>query len=218
MTRLAALVADAAAGRFPPPDLATELVPRPEGPVSAVLGFTAHHLVAADVDRPWLDAHRDHADLGSVLRAPFLAALGERIGAVPGHLDAVLVAPAAGGPTATRLDPLATGPDAHPRVRRALAYRQDVRAAATTDGSGLVVVGRGLAGRWEVALEVGPDARGRGLGRQLAAAAAGLVPPGQPVFAQVSPGNVASLRIFLAAGYVPVGSEVLLHHGGWSHG
>ena len=96
----------------------------------------------------------------------------------------------------------------HPRVSRANRYRVDVRAYEA-DG-GLLVLGRGLAGRWEVAVEVDPAYRGRGLGRRLAAAAPGLLPPGEPLWAQVAPANVASLRAFLAAGYRPVGAEVLL--------
>jgi RimJ/RimL family protein N-acetyltransferase len=74
------------------------------------------------------------------------------------------------------------------------------------------MLGRGLAGRWEIAFEVEPEARGRGLGTALASAGPWLA-PGDPVFAQVSPGNVASLRVLLAAGYRPIGSEVLLLHG-----
>ncbi|RIQ11374.1 hypothetical protein DY240_28965 [Jiangella rhizosphaerae] len=37
-----------------------------------------------------------------------------------------------------------------------------------------------------------------------------LVPAGEPVFAAVTPGNARSLRAFLACGFTPVGSEVLL--------
>jgi RimJ/RimL family protein N-acetyltransferase len=36
-----------------------------------------------------------------------------------------------------------------------------------------------------------------------------LIPKGDVVFAQVAPGNAASLRAFLAAGFRPIGSEVL---------
>jgi GNAT superfamily N-acetyltransferase len=93
---------------------------------------------------------------------------------------------------------------------RALRYRDEVRVWRTPDGAGHVLVGRGLAGRWETAFEVEPAARGRGLGRRLAAAATGLVPPGEQVWAQVAPGNAASLRAVLAAGYRPVCAEVLL--------
>jgi hypothetical protein len=68
----------------------------------------------------------------------------------------------------------------------------------------------GLAGRWETAVEVFEGARNNGHGRELALAARHLVPDGRPVWAQVTPGNASSLRAFLAAGYQPVGSEVLL--------
>jgi RimJ/RimL family protein N-acetyltransferase len=73
----------------------------------------------------------------------------------------------------------------------------------------VVTLGRGLAGRWELSIEIDPAHRGRGLGRTMAAAATRLIPPGEPLFAQVSPGNVSSLRAFLAAGYRPIGAEVL---------
>ena len=69
-----------------------------------------------------------------------------------------------------------------------------------------------MAGRWEVALEVEPGYRGKGLGRELAAAARHLVPEGTPLWAQIAPGNAASVRAFLAAGFRPVGAEALLPH------
>ena len=109
------------------------------------------------------------------------------------------------GPPPIALSPtLAAG---HPRVARALRYRDDVRTWAVPGG--IVTVGRGVAGRWEVAVEVDPDHRGRGLGRELAAAARHLGPGRAPPWAQITPGNVASVRAFLAAGYRPAGSEVL---------
>jgi GNAT superfamily N-acetyltransferase len=72
-----------------------------------------------------------------------------------------------------------------------------------------VILGRGLAGRLEVSVEVEPEHRGAGLGRAMAEAARALAAPGELLFAQVSPGNVASVRAFLAAGYRPVCGEVL---------
>lgn len=73
-----------------------------------------------------------------------------------------------------------------------------------------MLIGRGVAGRWETAIEVDPECRGRGLGQRLARAARHLVPGGAPVWAQVAPANAASMRAFLAAGFVPVGAEALL--------
>ena len=96
----------------------------------------------------------------------------------------------------------------HPRVARAMRYRTEVRAWQAPGG--VVVVGRGVAGRWEAAIEVDPGGRGRGLGRELATAARHLVPDGAPVWAQIAPGNAASVRAFLAAGFAPVGGEALL--------
>jgi GNAT superfamily N-acetyltransferase len=55
--------------------------------------------------------------------------------------------------------------------------------------------------------------RNRGLGRRLVAAARHLTPPGEPLFAQVAAGNAASLRAVVAAGFRPLGSEVLFDRG-----
>ena len=66
-----------------------------------------------------------------------------------------------------------------------------------------------VAGRWEMAYEVDPSARDRGMGRALAAVAPSLVPDGEPLFAQASPGNAASVRSLVAAGYPPIGGECL---------
>jgi hypothetical protein len=49
----------------------------------------------------------------------------------------------------------------------------------------------------------------KGLGRRMVAAALALVPATEPVFAQASPGNAASLRALLASGFRPISSEVL---------
>jgi hypothetical protein len=48
----------------------------------------------------------------------------------------------------------------------------------------------------------------------LAAAGRHLTPLGEPLFAQVATGNAASLRAVQAAGFRPIGAEVLFHRGG----
>ncbi|HET9895438.1 MAG TPA: GNAT family N-acetyltransferase [Streptosporangiaceae bacterium] len=96
----------------------------------------------------------------------------------------------------------------HSRMLRALTYRDEVRAWRA-DG-GIFLLGHGVAGRLETAIEVDEDRRGQGLGRRLATAARHLAAPGGALWAQVAPGNAASVRAFLAAGFVPVGAEVLL--------
>jgi GNAT superfamily N-acetyltransferase len=95
----------------------------------------------------------------------------------------------------------------HPRVVSALKRRDEVRVWAA-DG-GLLVLGRGLAGRWEVSVEVDEEARGRGIGPRLAVAARHLV-PGPVLWSQQSPGNARSVRAFQRAGFRPVASEALL--------
>ena len=154
-------------------------------------------------------------DYSAPLGARFVAALADRLGADVGSLDVVLAAtgaadPSGGAPAGTVDGLVEIDSREHPRVVPALRYRDDVRVWRTPDGAGHLVVGRGLAGRWEVAFEVEPAARGRGLGRRIAAAATAFVPVGEPLWAQVAPGNAASLRAVLAAGYVPVCAEVLL--------
>lgn len=53
---LAELLAQIGQGRSLPADGSVTLLPAPAGKaVAAVLGFTAHHLIAADVDHAWLE-------------------------------------------------------------------------------------------------------------------------------------------------------------------
>ena len=102
--------------------------------------------------------------------------------------------------------------DDHPRVRRAREHRRDV--AVYGDDTGVVILGRGLVGRLEMAVELtDPASGGAGHGRRLIRAGLAAVPPGEAVWAQVSPGNAQSLRAFLACGFVPICSEVLIRAG-----
>jgi GNAT superfamily N-acetyltransferase len=198
------LLARLAGGHVPPADASVSVLPAPLGARAVVVGGTAWHVVAADVDPAWVAAEVAHDPVAAPLNARFLAALADRIGHEPGTLDNVLVAP----PGVHDLE-LVRGDMDHPRVERALLHRSDVRIWATPDRAGLLTLGRGVAGRWEVGLEVDPDCRGRGLGTSLARAARALVPDGAPLWAQVAPANIASLRAFLAAGFRPVGAKVL---------
>jgi hypothetical protein len=182
------------------------VLPAPSGARAVVVGATAWHVVAADVDPAWVAGQVADDPIAAPLGARFLGALADRVGAEPGSLDAVLVAPPP--PVAAGLELVSAEVD-HPRVRRALLHRSEVRIWTTTDGAGLLTLGRGVAGRWEVSLEVDAAAQGRGLGTALAAAAPVLVPDGDRLWAQVAPANTASLRAFLAAGYRPVAAEVL---------
>ena len=170
------------------------------------MSFPAYVVVAADVDRPWLDAHVTTGDYAEPLGPRFLTALENHLHVEAGNLDAVLLATPLPGDPPLRLTRVTA--DYHPRVVRAHRYRGDVRV--WTSDHGILVLGRGLGGRWEAALEVDEQARGRGHGRALAESARHLTPDARPVWAQCAPGNATSLRALLAAGYTPVGSEILL--------
>ena len=211
--RLLRLLEDAARGSPPATDGVGEVWPAPDGPVDAVLAFTAHHVVAAGVDPDLVAERLPDGDLGAPMSPGFLGWLGERLGSVPGSLDVVLAAEGVGGDPPLELRPVA-GPGRHPRTARAARYRGDLQVWTDPAGAGVVVLGRGLAGRREVSFEVDPARRDRGLGRLLVAAARHLTPPAEVLFAQVTPGNAASLRVVEAAGFRPIGAEVLFHRDG----
>jgi GNAT superfamily N-acetyltransferase len=205
---LAELLLHVEHGEYPPTDPWLSVLPAPSADTAAVLGFTGHVVVAADLDPAWVRDQLPGDDLSAPLNPPFLRACEQKLGRRVNNIDGLfLAAPLAGPP------PVALAEDPaldHPRVRRARRYRPEVRVWTT--GGGVLVIGRGVAGRWEAAIEVDPGHRGRGLGRALARAARHLVPEGRPIWAQVAPGNAASARAFLAAGYRPVGAEALLVH------
>ncbi|MEU7554170.1 GNAT family N-acetyltransferase [Streptomyces sp. NPDC044571] len=212
MTRdatLGAILDAAAAGRFPPPDGDTTVVPQPSPRDAGVIAFTAHSVVFTDEDPDWVRSTLAAVDcdaLAATMHPRFLGALLDRTGRATDTVDLLTVAdPLPGGP-ALELREIAD-PD-HPRVRRARRRRSDVRVWAA-DG-GVLVLGRGVADRWEVAVEVDEAVRHRGLGRDLARAARHLVPDGEPVWSQQAAGNARSIRAFQAAGFRPVGSEALL--------
>lgn len=207
----------AAAGEFPPADgQAVFLPPLPNGQ-HAVVSLTGRAYLATDRRIAGLDGY------GSALRPEVLRALAGPDGEVD-TLDVTLATHGLGGGALPARDDL----EEHPRVRHARALRDSVRVYG--DERGLVTVADGLAGRTEISVEVfaGPGsgagggkggiepASGReggrrgGVGRQLIREAVRLVPAGEPVFAAVAPGNARSLRAFLAEGFVPLGSEVVI--------
>jgi GNAT superfamily N-acetyltransferase len=209
---LAALFQDLGRGVVPPADGAVSVLRQPASGEAAVLAFTSHIVIAADLEPEWVIqtmAGMPTGDLSEYTNPPFLAAISERLDRRVNCVDLVSYAPARTGAPPLPLTEIVDR--SHPRVRRAQRYRSDVRVWATEGG--VVVVGRGLGGRLEAAFEVHPDRRDRGLGRALARSALHLVGewPDEPgVWAQVAPGNAASVRTVLAAGYRPIGSEALL--------
>ncbi|MCF2527845.1 GNAT family N-acetyltransferase [Yinghuangia soli] len=199
----------AARGQFPPPDGRTTVLPQANRRDAGVIAFTAHTVVHTDEDPAWVRATLAAVrcdPLAASMNPRFLSALMDRTGRTMDTIDLLTVAPPLTGEPPLPLREIAD-PD-HPRVVRALKRRDDVRVWAA-DG-GVLVLGRGVAGRWEAAIEVDEGGRHRGLGRAMAVAARHLVPGGGPVWSQQATGNARSIRVFQAAGYVPVGAEVLL--------
>ncbi|TDD24435.1 GNAT family N-acetyltransferase [Nonomuraea diastatica] len=204
MESLTELLAEVQHGRPPAADGGVTIVPQPSPRDAGVIAFTAHTVVFTDLDPGWVRDRLPADDLSAPLCPPFLQAMAGRTGRRIGNVDLLGMAPPLGGPPPVPLSEV-TGSD-HPRVARARRFRDAVRV--WTGQGGLLAVGRGVAGRWEIAVEVEPGRRGRGAGRTLATCARHLVP--EPVWTQVAPGNAAAVRAFLAAGYQPVGAEVLL--------
>ena len=197
-----------ARGVFPPGDGRTTVVPQPSARNAGVLAFTAHSVVFTDEDPDWVyGALRDVGcdALAAAMNPRFLAALMERTGRASETIDAVLVGSPLPGEPPLALEEIEDAE--HSRVVYARRRRDDVRAWAAEGG--VLVTGRGVAGRLEVSVEVDEGVRHRGLGRLLASAARHLVT--EPLWAQVAPGNARSVRAFQAAGYRPVGAELLLH-------
>ncbi len=208
--RLAEVFAAAAEGVWPEPDGSIEVVPPPSGWAAAICAFSAHTVVAAPMPATAILARLPDSDFGAPVSVEFQSWVARQVGHPPGVLDAVLVALGTGLGKGALLPGSA---DDHPRVRRAARVRAEVSVWSPAGGAAVVCLGAGLAGRREIAVEVDPGHRGSGVGRACIRDALGLVAPGEPVFAQVSPGNAASLRAFLASGFVPIGSEVLFGPG-----
>ncbi|MEV0975778.1 GNAT family N-acetyltransferase [Streptomyces sp. NPDC049915] len=200
-------ILDAAArGVFPPADGGTTVVPQESARDAGVLSFTAHSVVFTDEDPAWVydTLHALDCDtLAASLNPRFLAAFLDRTGRTTETVDALLVGTPLPGEPEIALKEMA---GEHPRIAYARRRRDDVRAWAA-DG-GVLVLGRGVAGRLEVSVEIDEGLRHRGLGRALVTAARQLA--GEPLWAQVAPGNARSARAFQAAGYRQVGAEALL--------
>ncbi len=199
------LLASAAAGRFPAVDGGVTILHPAVARLECVIAFTGHSVVSTSLPPDAVLAEGPDG-FGGAVAPRFLLWLAGDGGTVGSH-DVLLVARGTGQEPPPRRHDL----DDHPRVRHARTLRADVLVHGDEDG--LVTVGIGLGGHQEVSVEVTPERRGRGAGRRLATAARALVPPDGLVIAEVTPGNAQSLRAFLAAGFRPLGSAVLITPG-----
>jgi GNAT superfamily N-acetyltransferase len=164
-----------------------EFVPSPPGPTDAIVAFTGHVVIATSRGGGDLAAQLPPGSLVARMEPRFLIWFGHRLGSKPGPVGLFLVAHHDPEPILERVEVSSRD---HPRARRAMQYCAQVRVFETLDRSALVVIGRDLAGRFEVGLEVLPDRRRSGFGRRLAAAARPAVEPQHFLFAQVPPRRV----------------------------
>lgn len=201
---LAALLHDAADGRFPLVDGGVSRArPWREG-VEAAVAFTGHAVLAvgddvADEALLRLGAH----GYGGAHDPRLVTALAGR-GEI-GVLDVLLVARGTGTGSSAPVRSLVPRPDlaGAARARHASLWRDDVRVLGLPDPAttGLTTLSRGIAGLTEVGLQAED-----GTAETLLAGALAQVPRGELVLASVTPGNARSLRFFLRRGFVPVGS------------
>jgi hypothetical protein len=208
---LAELITEAAAGRFPAADGGWHRVPPWRPGVEASFAFTGHSVfaVAPDVTGQRL-AVLGADGFGGAQHPRLIAALAGPGGWID-CLDMVMAGRGSGQPG--RPPRLADRPDlaTHPRAVFAAQTRDQPRPLGYPDhGRGaLAVISRGIAGLTELSFELEPGHRGQGGGAELVRDALGMVPAGQLVLAAVAPGNAASVRALLAAGFVPLGAVQL---------
>jgi hypothetical protein len=205
---LAALISAAADGRFPDPDGGWRRVPPWRPGLEAIVSFTGHAVFALAPDIPdRLLVSLGANGFGGAHDPRLIAAL-----AGPGDfIDCLDMLMAGRGTGQAGVPPrLVDRPDlaAHPRARFAVRIRDQVRPLGYPDRqrSALAVISRGIAGLTELSFELEPSRRGEGRAAQLVRDALTTMPEGQLAVAAVAPGNAASVRALLAAGFVPLGS------------
>jgi hypothetical protein len=219
---LGRLLTDAAAGRFLAPDGGWRRVPPWHPAIEGIVCFTGHAVFAvrADITDERL-AGLGADGFGGASHPRLVSALA---GSAPHlqSLDVLLVsrgtgpsgAPdAPGGPGAGLVDRPDLG--MHPRARHAAVVRERSRVLGYAEPGrrAVVIISAGVGGLAELSYELEPDRRGHGEAAGLLRAALACVPAGEPVLAAVAPGNAASLRALLAAGFTPLGSVQLFQRG-----
>lgn len=204
-------------GRFPPSDGRVEHLPPWRTGVEAAVAMTGHGYLCLGARQRIPAAVVDLASdaFGGVADPRVVSALaGPNAGRLDiDSLDLIVVAPARPR-VADAPDLIESFANTHPRAEFARRLRDDVRVFTSPGIDGVLVVATGLAGLTEVSIEVSDGHRGTGGGAALLSAARSLTPAGEPVVAAVAPGNAASLRALLNAGFDPIGSVQIWHRQG----
>ena len=206
---LAALITEAAAGRYPAADGGWRRVPPWRPGLEGIVAFTGHAVLAVAPDISDARLIELGADgFGGAHDPRLVAGLARPDGWID-SLDVLLAGRGTGN--ATRAGPrLVDRPDlaAHPRAQFAARIRHRRRVLGYPDRgrSALAVISTGLAGLTELGFELEPERRGTGGGAALIRDALSAVPAGELVVAACAPGNAASLRALLTTGFSPLGS------------
>ena len=217
---LAELIAAAAAGRFPAADGGWRRVPPWRPGLEAIIAFTGHAVFAVQPDiTGHLLASLGADGFGGAHDPRLITALA----GPGGWIDSLDILMAARGTARPGVTPaLADRPDlaGHPRAEFAAGIRDHPRVVGYQDPrrSALAVISTGIAGLTELSFELEPGHRGAGGGARLASEVLSTVPSGQIAVAAVAPGNAASVRALLAAGFKPLGSLQLFRRAGHNPG
>ena len=204
---VASLIASAADGDFLAPDGGWQRVEPWRAGLEAVIAFTGRAVFAISPAIGDDELVALGADGFGGAHDPRLVTAIAGPGAWIDSLDALLVARGTGAPDVPAR--LVTRPDlrSHPRAVLAAELRDDVTVLGRPgdDDSSVATVGRGVGGLRELSFEVDPAQRG-GAGTPLVRDALTTVSADELVVAAVAPGNAASLRAVLGAGFTPIGS------------
>jgi hypothetical protein len=198
----------AADGQFPAVDGGWHRVPPWRDDVEAAVAFTGHAVFAVRDDVTDETLERLGADgFGGAHHPRLVGALAGPEGWID-SIDAVLLGRGTGQPS-----PLVERPDlvGSVRARHALGVRDVERVLGYPDPTdcSVVILSRGLGGLPELSFELDPKFRGGGRALGLVDDAMALFPRDDVVVTAVAPGNAASLRTVLGAGFVPVASVQL---------
>ncbi len=209
---LSVVLRRAAKGLFPATDGGWERAALWRRGVEAVVAMTGHAYLAVGEDLDDVELEALGVDGYGGAHDPRVAERIRGSGWVE-TLDVLLVRDGSTPPIDRDAATLVERPDLsdHPRVAVARRVRTGIQVLGLPrrrDRS-VVTVAQGIGGLPELGIEAEFERFGLALlaaGVHWAAAAAG---PDAPVLAAVAPGNARSVRLFLRAGFVPVGSVQL---------